>query len=62
VVRGLQDLRRMGVITHWAAGFIAIAGKRVQTARWTEQLGFWGPEEEVGAPHLVYEFSPGTFR
>jgi hypothetical protein len=34
----------------------------LQTARWTQQLGFWAPEEEVGAHHMVYQVSPGTFR
>ena len=38
------------------------SGRRLQTARWTEQLGFWAPEDEVGMHHMVYEVSPGTFR
>jgi len=30
--------------------------------RWTERLGFWAPENEVGTYQLTYEVSPGTFR
>jgi hypothetical protein len=30
--------------------------------RWAEQLGFWRPEDEVGAYQFVYDVSPGTFR
>ncbi|MGH7525093.1 MAG: radical SAM protein [Gemmatimonadales bacterium] len=60
--RGLADLRRLGVVTTRAAGFLTLGGRRLQTTRWTEQLGFWGLEEEVGAHHMVYEVSPGTFR
>ena len=62
VLRGLADLRRMGVITSRAAGFLALRGRRLQTLRWTQQLGFWQPEEQAGEPQLLYEFSPGTFR
>jgi predicted DNA-binding helix-hairpin-helix protein len=62
VIRGLADLRRLGVITSRAAGFLTIGGKRLRSERWAEQLGFWAPEEDAGAPHLIYEFSPGTFR
>jgi predicted DNA-binding helix-hairpin-helix protein len=61
-IRGLADLRRLGVITGRAAGFLTSGGRRLGTTRWTEQLGFWTPEEEAGAHHLVYEVSPGTFR
>jgi len=61
-IRGLADLRRLGVVTTRAAGFLTLRGRRLQTTRWTEQLGFWGAEEEVGTYHLVYEVSPGTFR
>jgi hypothetical protein len=39
-----------------------LRGRRLNTTRWAEQLGFWKPEDEVGAPHLVYDVSPGTFR
>ncbi len=62
VLRGLSDLRKLGVITHRAAGFLLLRGRRLQTIRWSEQLGFWAPEEDVGAQHIVYQVSPGTFR
>lgn len=61
-IRGLADLRAMGVVTTRAAGFLTLGGRRLQTVRWAEQLGFWRPDEEVGAYHLQYEVSPGTFR
>jgi predicted DNA-binding helix-hairpin-helix protein len=60
--RTLVDLRKLGVVTTRAAGFLTLGGRRLQTARWTQQLGFWAPEEEVGAHHMVYQVSPGTFR
>jgi predicted DNA-binding helix-hairpin-helix protein len=60
--RSLADLRKLGVVTNRAAGFITLGGRRVQTSRWIQQLGFWAPEEDVGVPHLVYQVSPGTFR
>ncbi|MEO8201147.1 MAG: radical SAM protein [Gemmatimonadota bacterium] len=60
--RGLADLKKIGVITARAAGFLALRGRKLATTRWTEQLGFWSPENEVGAYHLTYEVSPGTFR
>ncbi len=62
LIRGLADLRKLGVITTRAGGFITLRGRRLQTSRWTEQLGFWAPEDEVGTYHMVYEVSPGTFR
>ncbi|HEX8693103.1 MAG TPA: radical SAM protein [Longimicrobium sp.] len=62
VLRGLADLRRLGVVTTRAAGFLTLGGRRLQTVKWTEQLGFWGPEDDAGRPHLVYDVSPGTFR
>ncbi|HET9275335.1 MAG TPA: radical SAM protein [Gemmatimonadales bacterium] len=61
-IRNLADLRKLGVVTNRAAGFITLGSRRVQTSRWIQQLGFWAPEEEVGLPHLVYQVSPGTFR
>jgi predicted DNA-binding helix-hairpin-helix protein len=61
-LRGLPDLRKLGVITGRAGGFLSLRGRRLQTMRWTEQLGFWAPEDEVGVPHVVYQVSPGTFR
>ena len=60
--RGLGDLRKLGVVTTRAGGFLTLQGRRLQTARWTEQLGFWAPEEDVGVHHIVYQVSPGTFR
>jgi len=61
-LRDLVDLRRIGVLTNRAGGFVTLGGRRVQRTLWTEQLSFWRPEEEVGVPKMVYEFSPGTFR
>ena len=60
--RSLGDLRKLGVVTSRAAGFVTLGGRRLQSSRWTQQLGFWAPEDEVGVPHLVYQVSPGTFR
>jgi predicted DNA-binding helix-hairpin-helix protein len=62
VLRGLADLRRLGVVTARAAGFLTLGGRRMQTVRWAEQLGFWSTEEDAGAPQMIYEVSPGTFR
>jgi predicted DNA-binding helix-hairpin-helix protein len=62
ILRSLGDLRKLGVITGRAAGFVTLGGRRLTTARWSQQLGFWRDEDEVGAPHLVYDVSPGTFR
>jgi predicted DNA-binding helix-hairpin-helix protein len=61
-LRGLADLRKVGVVTTRAGGFLTLRGRRLQTTRWTEQLGFWAPEDEVGTHHVVYQVSPGTFR
>jgi predicted DNA-binding helix-hairpin-helix protein len=61
-IRGLKDLARLGVKPERAAGFLAIGGRRLRSDRWAEQLGFWAPEDDVGAPQLIYEVSPGTFR
>jgi predicted DNA-binding helix-hairpin-helix protein len=60
--RGLGDLRKIGVLTTRAAGFLTLRGRRLASTRWTEQMGFWAPENEVGGYHLTYEVSPGTFR
>ena len=60
--RGLADLRKLGVVTTRAGGFLTLRGRRLQTTRWTEQLGFWAPEDDVGTHHMVYQVSPGTFR
>ncbi|HZA98500.1 MAG TPA: radical SAM protein [Gemmatimonadales bacterium] len=62
LVRGLGDLRKLGVITNRAGGFLTLRGKRLQSTRWTQQLGFWAAEEEAGMYHGVYQVSPGTFR
>ena len=62
VIRGLADLRRFGVVTTRAGGFLTLGGRRLQSVRWTQQLGFWRPEDDVGTRHEVYDFSPGTFR
>jgi predicted DNA-binding helix-hairpin-helix protein len=61
-LRSLADLRGLGVVTSRAAGFLALSGRRLQTTRWAQQLGFWAPEEQVGVNHVVYQVSPGTFR
>jgi predicted DNA-binding helix-hairpin-helix protein len=61
-LRGLADLRKLGVLTTRAGGFLTLRGRRLQTTRWTEQLGFWAAEDDVGVPHVVYQVSPGTFR
>ncbi|HEX2076986.1 MAG TPA: radical SAM protein [Longimicrobium sp.] len=62
VLRGLSDLRPFGVLTNRAAGFLTLGGKRLQSVRWSEQLGFWGPDDDAGRYHLTYSVSPGTFR
>jgi predicted DNA-binding helix-hairpin-helix protein len=62
VIRGLTDLRQFGVVTTRAGGFLTLRGRRLQGVRWTQQLALWRPEDEVGARHEVYDFSPGTFR
>jgi predicted DNA-binding helix-hairpin-helix protein len=62
VFRGLADLRKLGVVTTRAGGFLTLRERRLQTTRWTEQLGFWAPEEDAGVHHVVYQVSPGTFR
>lgn len=62
VFRGVKDLQKIGMITDRAAGFLTLRGRRLAIERWTQQLGFWAPETEVGAYHLTYEVSPGTFR
>ncbi len=62
VFRGLADLRKLGVVTTRAAGFLTLGGRRLQSTRWSEQLGFWGADQEAGAYQMVYQVSPGTFR
>jgi predicted DNA-binding helix-hairpin-helix protein len=60
VIRGLADLRTLGVLPR-AAGFLTVGGRRLQDVRWAEQLPMWG-DPSVGARHETYAFSPGTFR
>lgn len=60
--RGLADLRKLGVVTTRAAGFLTLGGRRLQDVRWAEQLGIFGPDGTEGTYRQVYEFSPGTFR
>ncbi|HXT18202.1 MAG TPA: radical SAM protein [Gemmatimonadaceae bacterium] len=62
VIRGLADLKRIGVQTNRAAGFLALRGRALEATRWTEQLGFWNPADQVGVRAQVYDVSPGTFR
>ena len=62
VLRDLADLRRIGIQTSRAAGFITLGGRRPADVKWSEQLGFWRPEDEVGAHQTIYDVSPGTFR
>ena len=61
-IRGLADLRRIGVLTSRAAGFLLLNGRRLRDERWLEQLTLWAPEEAAGAYRGLHEFSPGTFR
>lgn len=61
-IRGLADLRKMGVVTAWAQGFLSIGGRRLAPDRWREQLSLWAPEEQAGVRPQTFEFSPGTFR
>jgi predicted DNA-binding helix-hairpin-helix protein len=60
--RGLADLRKFGIVTTRAAGFLTLRGRRLASTRWAQQLGFWAPEDEVGVYHVTYAVSPGTFR
>ncbi|HRP09146.1 MAG TPA: hypothetical protein PLL69_11740 [Gemmatimonadales bacterium] len=60
--RGLDDLRRLGMVTLRAQGFITLRGRRPAAERWREQLSFWKAEEQVGMRERTYELSPGTFR
>jgi predicted DNA-binding helix-hairpin-helix protein len=61
-IRNLSDLKARGVQTSRASGFLTLRGRAFQSTRWTEQLGFWQPGEEVGAYKEIYDVSPGTFR
>lgn len=62
VLRSLADLARLGVQAARAAGFLTLNGRRLSAVRWSEQLGFWSPEAAIGAHHVTYSVSPGTFR
>jgi predicted DNA-binding helix-hairpin-helix protein len=62
IIRDLSDLKTLGVQTGRAAGFLSLKGRSLGAGRWSEQLGLWRAEEDVGARRQVYEFSPGTFR
>jgi predicted DNA-binding helix-hairpin-helix protein len=62
VLRDLRDLRELGVITARAGGFVTLNGRLLQSARWTQQLGFWDGNPDIGVPQRVYDVSPGTFR
>lgn len=61
-IRGLADLRKLGVQTTRAAGFLTVRGRALETTKWTDQLALWNPADEVGAHRVTYNFSPGTFR
>ena len=61
-IRGLGDLRKLGVVVPWAQGFLTLGGRRLAPDRWREQLTLWAPEEQAGVRPITYEFSPGTFR
>ncbi len=60
--RGIDDLKKLGVVVTRALGFLTIGGRRLAAERWREQLSLWAPEADVGRRNSVYEFSPGTFR
>ena len=62
VIRNLEDLRKLGVQTTRASGFLTLKGRAFQSTRWTEQLGFWREADQVGAAKVIYDVSPGTFR
>lgn len=62
IIRDLSDLKKLGVQTTRASGFLALKGRALGGGRWSEQLGFWRVDEEVGAYRRVYDVSPGTFR
>lgn len=61
-LRALADLRGLGVVTARAGGFLTLRGRRLETTRFTQQLGLWSEAEGAGRHHLRYEVSPGTFR
>jgi predicted DNA-binding helix-hairpin-helix protein len=61
-IRGTADLKRLGVQTTRAMGFLLLRGRALDAHRWTEQLGFWNAADQVGMRQGVYDVSPGTFR
>jgi predicted DNA-binding helix-hairpin-helix protein len=61
-IRDLADLKRLGVQTTRAIGFLMLSGRALAPHRWTEQLGVWNVADEVGARQGVYDVSRGTFR
>jgi predicted DNA-binding helix-hairpin-helix protein len=61
-IRDLADLKKLGVQTSRATGFLSLRGRALSAERWSEQLGFWNVADQVGAHHQIYSVSPGTFR
>ena len=61
-IRDLADLKKLGVQTTRATGFLSLRGRALGAGRWTEQLTLWQPQDDVGAHKQVYDVSPGTFR
>jgi predicted DNA-binding helix-hairpin-helix protein len=62
VIRNLADLRKLGVQTTRASGFLTLRGRAFQSIRWTEQLGLWREADQAGVRKVIHEVSPGTFR
>lgn len=62
LIRDLADLRKLGMQTTRATGFISLRGRALGAGRWAEQLTLWKAEDDVGARKQVYDVSPGTFR
>jgi predicted DNA-binding helix-hairpin-helix protein len=62
IIRNLEDVRKLGVQTTRASGFLTLKGRAFQSTRWTEQLGFWREADQAGVPKATYDVSPGTFR
>src|SRR3712207_8029562 len=53
------DLRKLGVQTTRAAGFVTIGGRRPPDVRWASHLSLWDARDKAGARAATYEFSPG---